>query len=199
LLTGKNNSMADRNKVKLLILTPSLQCGGSEKFVSLICNHINNNLFSVCLLVISNSKAFYEIENRAVEIIDLKKTRVLFSLMAIKKEVNKFNPDIVFSTANHLNLYLAIFKSRFNRKIKFVGREANMVSINSREAKMPVLYRWLIRKYYNRFDLLICQGQEMLQDLVLHFNIPPRKTVVIHNATPPVTVNNIPAGNQNTE
>jgi glycosyltransferase involved in cell wall biosynthesis len=169
--------------IRLLIITPTLECGGSEKFVSLLCEHINTNIFSVCLVVVNNANPFYKIKNPAVEVIDLKKGRVLFSLAAIKKVVKKFNPDIIFSTANHLNLYLAIFKNRFGNKIKFIAREASIVSINSKQAKMPVLYNQLIKKYYKRFDMIICQSAYMQQDLVKNYRIPADKTIVIHNAT----------------
>ncbi len=168
--------------IRLLIITPTLECGGSEKFVSLLCEHINTHIFSVCLVVVNNTNPFYKITNPAVEIVDLKKNRVLFSLPAIKKVVNYFNPDIIFSTANHLNLYLAIFKNQFNSNIKFVAREASIVSINSKQAKMAVLYNRLIKKYYRRFDMIICQSAYMQQDLVKYYRIPADKAMIIHNA-----------------
>lgn len=176
-------SVKNETRVRLLIITPTLEGGGSEKFVSLVCEHINTHMFSVCLVVVNNASSFYKIENPAIEIIDLKKNRVLFSLSAIKKVVNNFKPDIIFSTANHLNLYLAIFKNQFSSKIKFVAREASIVSINSRQSKIPALYRRLIKKYYNRFDLIVCQSAYMQQDLVSHYRVPAAKTMVVHNAT----------------
>ncbi len=174
--------MNNTQKIKLLILTPSLQCGGSEKQVSLLCNDINTQMFSICLVIVNNEKPFYNITNPAVEIIDLKKSRVLFSLFAIKAAVKNFEPDIIFSTANHLNLYLAIFRNRFNAGIKFIAREASIVSVNSQQAKMPAIYNRLIKKYYSRFDHIICQSVYMQQDLVSHYHIAVAKTTVIHNA-----------------
>lgn len=175
--------MKNEEKIKLLILTPSLQCGGSEKFVSLICEHINTNIFSVCLLIVSNANPFYNIKNPAVEIIDLKKNRTLFSLPAIKKTVNYFKPDIIFSTADHLNLYLAIFKNLFSNRISFIARGASIVSINSKQAKVPWLYNMLKENYYHRFDRVICQSAYMQQDLVKNYRVPDHKMSVIYNAT----------------
>ena len=178
-------------RVRLLIITPTLECGGSEKFVSLICNHIDTSLFSVCLVVVDNVRPFYQIKNEAIKIVDLKKKRVLFSLLAIKNVVKNFKPDIIFSTANHLNLYLAIFRNQFSRNIKFVAREASIVSINSKQAKMPALYSRLIKKYYKRFHLIICQSAYMQQDLLNHYQIAADKTMVIHNATEELAGNTI--------
>ncbi len=191
--------MENEGRVRLLIITPTLESGGSEKFVSLLCRHINTNIFSVCLVVINNANPFFKIENPAVEVIDLKKNRVLFSLPAIKKTVNHFKPDIIFSTANHLNLYLAIFKNQFSSKIKFVAREASVVSINSKHAKMPFLYNRLIKKYYRRFDMIICQSAYMQQDLVKHYCVSAEKTMVVHNATEEVMHTPAQPAKQNNE
>jgi len=185
--------------IKLLILTPTLECGGSEKFVSLVCEHINTDIFSVCLVVVNNANPFYKIKNPAVEVVDLKKNRVLFSLPAIKKAVNNFKPDIIFSTANHLNLYLAIFKNQFSNKIKFIAREASIVSINSKQARMPVLYNELIKKYYRRFDMIICQSAYMQQDLATHYRIPADKAMVIYNAIERVLNTPVRSNEQNNE
>jgi glycosyltransferase involved in cell wall biosynthesis len=185
----------ETKKIKLLILTPTLQCGGSEKFVSLVCNHINTQIFSVCLVIVNNDKPFYAVTNPAIKIIELKKSRVLFSLFVVKAAVKNFEPDVIFSTANHLNLYLAVFRNRFNAEIKFIAREASIVSINSRQTKMPDLYNWLIKNYYNRFDHIICQSVYMQQDLVSHYNIAIDKTTVINNATQEVL--NRPTQKQN--
>ncbi|MEO6254687.1 MAG: glycosyltransferase [Ferruginibacter sp.] len=174
--------MSETKKIKLLILTPTLQCGGSEKFVSLVCQHINTEIFSVCLIVINNDKPFYQVPNRAIEIVDLKKDRILFSLPAIKAVVKKYKPAIIFSTANHLNLYLAIFRNHFDARTQFIAREGSIVSINNQHAKFPALYNRLIKKYYKRFDHIVCQSVYMQQDLVKHYNIAAHKTVVIHNA-----------------
>ncbi len=170
-------------KIKLLIITPSLKCGGSEKYVSLLCNNINAEKFSVCLVILNNADAFYEIENKAVNVIDLKESRVRFSLFKIKKAVKSFQPDIIYTTANHLNLYLAIFRGGFPKSIKFIARESSIVSINSRRAKMPWLYDRLIKKYLNRFNFIICQSAYMQQDLISNYNITADRTVVIYNAT----------------
>lgn len=170
-------------KIKLMILTPTLECGGSEKFVSLVCEHINTNIFSVCLVVVNNAHPFYSVKNPLVKVVNLRKERVLFSLPAIKKEVASFKPDIIFSTANHLNLYLAIFKSRFDSHIQFIAREASIVSISSTQARMPALYNRLIKKYYRRFDMIICQSVFMQQDLQSHYHVPLTKLIIIHNAT----------------
>lgn len=174
--------MTIENKIKLLVFTPSLQCGGSEKFVSLLCNHINTDEFIVCLVVLNNTAPFYTIENKNIELIDLKAGRVRSSLFRLKKVIQEFGPDIVFSTANHLNLYFAIFRKHFPNEIKFLARESSIVSINNQRTAMPRLYNLLVKKYYRRFDSILCQSMYMQQDLIHNYRIPANKTVVVYNA-----------------
>ena len=174
--------MKVETKKRILLITPTLECGGAERFVSMFCDHIDTNIFSVCLVVVNNTRPFYNISNPAIEIIDLEKKRVLFSLQGIKTVVKKFKPDIIFSTANHLNVYLGIFRNSFDKNIKFIARESSIVSINSQRTSMPRLYNRLLKKYYKRFDHIICQSRYMQEDLCRNYQIPANKTSVIHNA-----------------
>ena len=169
-------------KIKMLILTPSLECGGSEKYVSLLCNNINTQKFTVTVAILNNAHPFFSINNSAVEVVDLKVKHVRNSLFKIKAFIKKQQPDIVFSTANHLNLYLAFFKMVFSKKITLIARESSIVSINNKRAKFPGFYNWLVKKYYKRFDYIICQSQYMQQDLINNYNILKEKTAVINNA-----------------
>ncbi len=169
------------NKIKILIITPTLECGGSEKYVSLLCNNINTQQFSVTLAVLNNKSPFYTISNRDVTLIDLKAKHARSSLVKIKSLVKQHQPDIIFSTANHLNIYLAVFKNLFSKKIIFIARESSIVSINSKRAKFPVLYNWLIKFFYKRINFIICQSRYMQQDLVDKYNIKKEKTIVINN------------------
>lgn len=175
--------MTNGSKIKLLVFTPTLQCGGAEKFVSLFCNHINTEKFSVCLVVLDNSAPFYQVKNPQVGLVDLKESRVRYSLFKIRRAVKQYQPDIVFTTANHLNLYFAIFRNWFPRQIKFLARESSIVSINNQRSAMPWLYNRLLKKYFRRFDLIVCQSAFMQQDIVQHYRVAESRTFVIHNAT----------------
>jgi len=175
--------LTNGSKIKLLIFTPTLQCGGTEKFVSLFCDHIDTEKFSVCLLVLDNTAPFYQPKNAQVHLVDLNESRVRYSLFKIRKTIKVYQPDIVFSCANHLNLYFAVFRNWFPRQVKFLARESSIVSINSRRATWPWLYNRLLKKYFRRFDLIVCQSAYMQQDLVQHYRVAESRTLVIHNAT----------------
>ena len=176
----ENKKVNETQKIKLLIFIPTLECGGTEKYVSLLCNNIDTNKFDVTLAVLNDAHPFYEIKN-TIEVVDLHTRRVRHSLSKIKKLVREKQPDIIFSNANHLNLLFAMYRSRFPQQTTIIARESSIVSINSKRATFPALYQWLIKKYYRRLDHIICQSDYMRQDLVTNFKFPESKTTVIHN------------------
>jgi glycosyltransferase involved in cell wall biosynthesis len=184
-------------KIKLLILIPSLQCGGSEKYVATLCNNIDTQKFDVTLAVVNNAAAFYTITNTVVKLIDLEKKAVRHSFFAVRKLVKKIKPDIIYSNANHLNLYFAIFKKQIAGNTLLVARESSIVSINSKRAKFPAAYQWLIKRFYKKLDHIICQSAYMQNDLIVNYNIDKNKTVVINNAVEEHAVmNNHPQKNK---
>lgn len=179
------------HKIKLLVFIPSLECGGSEKYVSLLCNNINTEKFAVTLVVLNNTNPFYTISNPLVTVINLKVQQVRHSFFKIRRLVKETQPDIIYTNANHLNLYFAIFKNLLAPKITIVARESSIVSINCKRAKLPVIYNWLIRHFYKRLHCIICQSAYMQQDLIAHYGIEKNKTVIINNAVETVTVINV--------
>lgn len=187
----------NEKKIKLLVLTPTLECGGSEKYVALLCNTINTQQFDVTLAVVNNANPFYSISNNAIKVCDLQKKHVRSSLFIILATIKAEQPDIIYTTANHLNLYLVLFRQLLPQKTILVARESSVVSINTKRAKFPALYNWLIKKCYKNFNTIICQSAYMQQDLVDNYHIEKNKTVVINNPVEDaVTMVDTPAVNK---
>lgn len=169
-------------RIHICIITPSLECGGSERNVSILCNGINPENFRVSLIVINNSRPFYIIDNPGVKLIDLKLAHVRQSLFRIRSFIRKNKPDIVLSASNHLNLLLAIFRWLFPSGIPIIARESSVVSVNSKRAKWPILYEWLLKRFYRSLNLIVCQSEYMQKDLQAHYHVPASKTTIMYNA-----------------
>lgn len=164
-----------------MLITPTLECGGAERYVSLLCRYLNKDRFSVCLLVLDNEHPFYEIEDPRVEVINLGIRHARNALFAIRREINQRKPDVVYSVANHINLLLATFRWMFPKHILFIARESSIMSSNLRRSKWPALFRKLANKFYDRLDCIICQSNAMQLDLTQNLGIPVQKTEMIPN------------------
>ncbi len=138
--------------------------------------------YDVTLAVLNNARPFFQITNPGVKLVDLHIANVRKSLFAILKLAKQIRPSIILTTANHLNLYLAIFKWMFPKNIKIIARESSIVSVNTDRAPLPWLYHWLLRKFYKNIDLIICQSDYMRSDLAKNYKMPAEKMQIIYNA-----------------
>lgn len=170
----------NKQKIKLFICIPTLQCGGSEKYVHTICRYIDKEKFAVTLLVLDNKDAFYTIDP-AVELIDLHTTRARHAVSIIIRLAKERKPDILFSAASHVNILLAMFRNRFSTRMVLIARESSLLSENSRHAALPLLFNRLAKLFYRRIDHVICQSAAMQQDLIHNYRIPVGNSTVLLN------------------
>ncbi|HZW63239.1 MAG TPA: glycosyltransferase [Flavobacteriaceae bacterium] len=171
-------------KKHIVFIIPSLAAGGAERIFAFLAQHLDASLFNVTLVVIGFEKDnVYTVTN--VKVVYLNKAKVSYGTVRIFKFLKKEKPDIVVSAIVHLNVIMA-FVSWFFPKIKFVAREANVLSVLQHYNMSKLLPRWLISFTYRYFDKLIAQSEDMKRDMIVHFGISEKKITLINN---PVTSN----------
>src|SRR5690606_24101089 len=133
-------------KKHIVFIIPSLAAGGAERIFAFLAQHLDASLFNVTLLVIGFEKdPVYTVTN--VKVVYLNKAKVSYGTVRIFKFLKKEKPDIVVSAIVHLNVIMA-FVSWFFPKIKFVAREANVLSVLQHYNMSKLLPRWLISFTY---------------------------------------------------
>jgi len=167
---------------RLLFLIPTLTGGGAERVIVTLLMHLDRARFDLALAVVDMRGAAYLHDiPHDVEFIDLQCTRVRDAVPKIIRLIWNRRPHIVFSTLSHLNLALAISRPLLPNNVRYVARETSIVSCTINSQQHRAWRRWAYRRFYPRFDLLVCQSHYMRDDLVAHFAYPQGKTVVIHN------------------
>ena len=162
-------------KISILFILPDLETGGAERIVTTIANHLPRDKFEPKIMLLRKEGGYLEFLKDDVEIIDLKTPRIRHSLKPILKEIRKRKPDIVFSGFGEVNAYLALF-IKFFPKIKFIARETNVVSKHVTRKEIRFFY-----KFYNNYDNIICQSDDMQNDLIENFKIKKEKLIKINN------------------
>lgn len=174
---------------QVLFLIPTLCGGGAERVIVNLLRHLDRSTFRLALAVVDTRKAvFLDDVPEDVEFIDLGCARVRYALPKIVRLIWQRRPDVVFSTLGHLNLALAIMRPLLPDRVRYVARETVVVSEIISDNWWSPLNRWAYRRFYGRFDSVVCQSEDMQADLVANFALPSGKTVVIHN---PVDVERI--------
>lgn len=154
--------------------------GGAERVISFVAQNIDKQKFESLLLVAGHPKdTVYDVSN--VKVKYLKKSRILTALPFIAYMIFKLKPDIVISSISHTNVAMSLIAPYF-RKTKFVGRESTVLSERKNEKKAR---KWspinLVSNSFKNLDMIICQSQDMAEDLKNNYDVPNEKTCVINN------------------
>lgn len=172
--------MKSEIKIKIIFLLPSLVPGGAERVISFIAQNIDKNKFEPILLIAGFEKSIaYDVSQ--VEVIFLNKKRILTALPSIILRIFLNKPDIVVSSISHVNKAMSIISQIF-KNTKFIGREATVLSKRKNEKK---LRKWspyhFISFSFKNLDMMICQSQDMAEDMLINYNVPKNKICVINN------------------
>ena len=162
-------------KISIIFILPDLETGGAERIVTTLANHLPREEFEVKILLLRKEGGFLDILKDDVEIIDIQTPRIRHSLIPILNQIRKRKPDIVFSGFGEVNAYLSLF-IKFFPKSKFIARETNVVSKHVIRKEIRFFY-----KFYNNYHRIICQSEDMQNDLVKNFNIKKEKIIKINN------------------
>lgn len=169
------------NRKKVMFLVPSMRGGGSERVISNILKNLNSTQFELELVLIAKEGKYLEVIPEHVDIIDLKAKKVRNAIFKIIKHISKSKPDVLISTLSHLNLVIGCLIPLLPKRIKFIARESNTVSVSLKEEKYFSIYKFLYKNVLNNFNLIVCQSDYMSKDLIDNFSINKNKIRIIKN------------------
>lgn len=151
-------------KSKILFITPTLGKGGAEKNIKFLVENLNKD-YDVVLIIQGNSNY----KNNSTKVHVLNKKRFIFSIIKILGITKKENPDIIFSSSFHINLFLGTFKF-FRKKTTTIVRETNIPSQRFKYSKTRVPF--FLKKYLLlKNDIIICQSHDMHEDFIKHYSV----------------------------
>lgn len=174
-----------KTRKKIIFVIPSLTAGGAERVMSFVATNISKTHFEVSLWVSGFEKnTAYKIEGISVRYFN--KSRVLHAIPAFFTSLKKAKPDVVISSISHLNITMGLL-SIFNPKTKFIGREANVLSILKKYSTSKRFYDFKLLNFSYKFlDIILCQSSDMYNDMKFNYKIPESKLRIINN---PITDN----------
>ncbi|SIS66254.1 Glycosyltransferase involved in cell wall bisynthesis [Chryseobacterium ureilyticum] len=162
-------------KISVIFILPDLETGGAERIVTTIANHLSRDRFEPKILLLRKQGGYLNFLKKDVEIIDINTERIRHSLKPILREIYRRRPDIVFSGFGEVNAYLSLFIKLFPRT-KFIARETNVVSQHVTRKEIRFFYN-----FYNNYQKIIAQSDDMMKDLVSNFNIKKKRITKINN------------------
>ncbi|MDX8047127.1 glycosyltransferase [Gracilibacillus sp. S3-1-1] len=167
-------------KKKIFFFLYSLSGGGAERTVINIMNNLDARKYEIILVLGTQENNDYEellSENINVKILNCKKLR--YCLFALRKQIIKEKPDLLFSTINSNNIMLLMAKILSFKRIPIIVREANN---RTQSGKVTVLNKVSTYIFYNLVaDKIIALSKGVKTDLIENFNVRKNKITVIYN------------------
>lgn len=169
---------------KISFVMPNLGGGGAERVISILLNNLDRNLFAPQLIIVksSGSNVYIKDLEKDVEVVRLNvKTSLKYSAISFAykliRQLKRDKPDILFMGAGSLNAFFAPFLPLVPKTIKKIARESNLPSV----FEQYQLVKYFYKKFYNKYDIIIAQSDDMQKDLISNFNIFPEKISKINN------------------
>lgn len=164
---------------KIIFIIPHLGKGGAERFFSILLNNLDREKFDITLLLIYGLEGEYLQElNKDIRIETLNKSKLRYCFFELWKYLRNINPDIVVSTIGSLNIIISCLIPFLSKKIKFIARESNIISLLPCTKFEKFGYKYM----FNNFFKIIAQSEDMKKDLIKHTNVSEKKIIVINNA-----------------
>lgn len=178
---------------KVLFVIPSLSGGGAERFVSILSSHLAAKGYNVRVLMFEEMTPFYKLDERITlksvgygidrtsrikSVVQIAWNVLHRSVIAVKKEIQDFSPDIVmpFLPQADIAVYLA---SKTKRSYKIICSERND------PLKRSFVTQSLLKKIYKHTDILVCQSETVA---TYYSSIPKEKKQVIGNPVDPLLI-----------
>jgi glycosyltransferase involved in cell wall biosynthesis len=166
---------------KIFFIVSSLGAGGSERVYWLMSQYFAQKNFDVYVVFFDGTHQCFSVDVPGVKFIDLKTRKASRSFFKLLKVLRKARPFAVFSTTDHINL-LTAFVTLFVPIPKLIARASNnptqMKNFYGFKARFYNLFNYLLLR---RFDMIICQTQEMLLSTSKLYGLQGKKLKVIPN------------------
>jgi glycosyltransferase involved in cell wall biosynthesis len=175
------NATSRPQRLKVALVLQNLGAGGAERVMVNLAHHLDRKRFEVDLVLLANRGASHiTLDESGLRLFDWKFSRVLFSIPRFIRYLTAQRPDTVLSTLGHINILMAMIRPFFP-KMRFIGREANIPSMEMAYQRNPRLLGLLFRLFYPKLDGVVCQSSDMRADLATSFGVAPEKLHLIHN------------------
>jgi glycosyltransferase involved in cell wall biosynthesis len=169
--------------MRITFFLPSLAGGGAERMVLNLIQGLKSYPVQIDLVVTSSDGEWAEHIPGDTHLIDLKKGRVLLSLLPLIMVLRKNQPDIIFSAVDHANLIalLAAILSRTKAKrvisVHQVGSTFRQIHTGFRER----IVHHCLRQFYRFADQIVAVSSGVAEDLIQDAVIDRQKLICIGN------------------
>jgi glycosyltransferase involved in cell wall biosynthesis len=168
---------------RVALFLPSLHGGGLERSMVSLANAFAADGFATDLVVGQATGSCRTSVSRPVNIVELKKRRLLSCLPALALYLRRSLPDVMLSTPNQANIIAILARTMAGVETRLVVREASTLSLAARNARnrRGHLRPLCTRMGYRLADGIVAISEGVADDLSACAGIDRARMSVIHN------------------
>ena len=162
-------------KKQIIFFLANFGQGGAGKSIVNLCSKLNKKKYDIAILCLNTCYYKKFLNKNKIQVIEIKKKRVLFSQIEIKKIINKFikknKKVILISNLFYTNAIISLFikKSKY-LKLIFIERtplqELN-IYFGIIDFVKKIIIKLILRFNYNKADLIIANSKKTAKDINL--------------------------------
>jgi len=180
-------------KKNLIFFLARFGRGGAGNSVFKLCNSLNKNKYNIFVICMNYCAYKKEFLKAGIKVKIINSSRAFFAIFFLKQIISKMtannNKNYLISNINYTNLLCSIFLKK-NENLKFIAIERTPfkeleIYFGLIDKIKKILMRFLIRYFYKKFDLVICNSKYLGQYLKKKYGIssktlfPPSITNII--------------------
>lgn len=179
-------------KTNLIFFLARFGLGGAGNSVFRLSSSLDTKKYEVHIICLGKCAYENNFQKKNIKVHKIKKKRLIFSVLKLKKIVEKLTKttqrNIFISNINYTNIFCSLI-FMFNNKLKLIGFERTPIQeleiyFNLTDFIKKNFLKFLLKISYNRFDKIICNSNYIVKQLKSQYKID---STFIH---PPSIVNN---------
>ena len=176
-------SATRRSRLRVLFALPHVaRGGGAERIMLTLLRHIDRDSFEPRLLVLDAARnESADVIPADVPLIDLGVSRVRYAGRPLLRVLRQTRPDVLVSGLGHLNLMVAMMRPLMPKGLGVIGRETAVVTAFNAGFRTSSLRNLAYRWFYSRLDQVVCQSEDMRDDLTGPLAFPADRIRLIPN------------------
>lgn len=184
----------EEKKIKICFFIPSLNAGGAEKMLIKLANYFaRNDGLSIYFIILKNGILIKEMDLERVQLINLNKKRVLYSVFSLARVIKEIEPDVIFSALGHANVSAIIARMISRKKVRVIISERSTISnapLFSGDLK-GTINKAIYKFFYLRSDGIVAISKGVKKDLIKTLSINEDKITIIYNPAYPENIKEI--------
>jgi len=160
-----------KSKIKVVYYIATLEAGGAERVSINMIRQLDKDKFDIYLILVENRGPFLDLVPEYVNLINLNAKKTVYSILKLRKEIEKIKPDIIYSTLFRTHIAIDLALSFFKIKPKIILRSPTSPKILLERGELNWLMKLLIEKAYRNADKILAQTPQMREEISKYHNI----------------------------